>query len=142
MFRCGFSAGLAPARDGVFANPASPAALRTLSSEKMGDSPLHPVRSTAKKPHPRPALRDGNHLTLIVPESPHYRAGNRDRKARLIGPGSPPGSAAHYPRNRQCIGRAKTTAKERTHRRSVTLLLNGVLELPLALFFQQILQSL
>jgi len=142
VFRCDFSAGLAPARDGVFANPASPAALRTLSSEKMGDSPLHPVRSTAKKPQPRHGTPGWQ------PPHPHRArittlpAGNRDRKARLIGPGSPPGSAAHYPRNRQCIGRAKTTAKERTRRRSVTLLLNGVLDLALPLFFQQIVQSL
>ena len=97
MFRCGFSAGLAPARDGVFANPASPAALHTLSSEKMGDSPLHPVRSTAKKLNPATALREHEKATphragIATLHGPDRRR-NRDRKARLIGPGSRRGSA-------------------------------------------------
>ena len=62
-----------------------------------GVSHFHPVRSTAKKLNPATALREHEKATphragIATLHGPDRRR-NRDRKARLIGPGSRRGSA-------------------------------------------------
>jgi hypothetical protein len=61
---------------------------------------LHPVRSTAKKLNPATALREHQKLTPhragIATPPGQESATNRDRKARLIRPGSGRGSTAGF----------------------------------------------